>query len=183
MMSPVTGSIQPPRVTFPGVDTCPKKTISDAPSIMGVADPGGSQGLLASLEPVGYPRDRVGTVPCDGWGHVCPERPTATIQAWVGSGMSLKSEGPNNRSIPERVKASSQSRAQFGSGVASRRVSAPRGHAGSPMLRIRASVVPATAELRAVATDRDVFNAKDGSRRSEEHSRGKRLVAVVVAEC
>src|SRR6266566_801878 len=94
----------------------------------------------------------------------------------------LKSEGPNNRSIPERVKASSQSRAQFGSGVASRRVSAPRGHAGSPMLRIRASVVPATAELRAVATDRDVFNAKDGSRRSEEHSRGKWLVAVVVAE-
>src|SRR6266576_498223 len=49
------GSIQPPRVTFPGVDTCPKKTISDAPSIMGVGDPGGGQGLLPSLEPVGYP--------------------------------------------------------------------------------------------------------------------------------
>src|SRR5207249_2168271 len=45
---------------------------------------------------------------------------------------------------------------------------------------VRASVVPATAELCAVATHRDVF--KEGSGRSEQHTRGGEwLVAVVPA--
>src|SRR5438477_3460712 len=53
------------------------------------------------------------------------------------------------------------------------------------LFRVRASIVPATAELCAVAAHRDVFKAvrgKERASRSEDRSCGEWLVAVVVAD-